>query len=105
MACGPSGSEPLVLCTDPDPNSDLDPSIDKQQIMENLDFGVLNYSLYLKTYVNVPVLRNIKNVEKITLMYQRTTLCTLHIAVDFLKSQKIAVVWGGGGGGGGCGGG
>jgi hypothetical protein len=30
-------------------------------------------------------------------MYRRPTLCTLHIAVDFLKSLKIAVVWGGGG--------
>ncbi len=29
-------------------------------------------------------------------MYRRPTLCTLHIAVDFLKSMKIAVVWGGG---------
>jgi hypothetical protein len=29
---------------------------------------------------------------------RRPTLCTLHIAVDFLKSLKIAVVWGGGGG-------
>jgi hypothetical protein len=28
---------------------------------------------------------------------RRPTLCTLHIAVDFLKSLKIAVVWGGGG--------
>jgi hypothetical protein len=27
-------------------------------------------------------------------MYRRPTLCTLHIAVDFLKSLKIAVVWG-----------
>jgi hypothetical protein len=32
-------------------------------------------------------------------MYRRPTLCTLHIAVDFLQSLKIAVVWGGGGGG------
>jgi hypothetical protein len=31
-------------------------------------------------------------------MYRRPTLCTLHIAVDFLKSLEIAVVWGGGGG-------
>jgi len=30
-------------------------------------------------------------------MYRRPTLCTLHIAVDFLKSLEIAVVWGGGG--------
>ncbi len=30
-------------------------------------------------------------------MYRRPTLCTLHIAVDFLKSLKIAVVLGGGG--------
>jgi hypothetical protein len=29
-------------------------------------------------------------------MYRRPTLCTLHIAVDFLKSLEIAVVWGGG---------
>ncbi len=29
-------------------------------------------------------------------MYRRPTLCTLHIAVDFLKSLKIAVVLGGG---------
>ncbi len=30
-------------------------------------------------------------------MYRRPTLCTLNIAVDFLKSLKIAVVfWGGG---------
>jgi len=29
-------------------------------------------------------------------MYRRPTLCTLHIAVDFLKSLKIAVVVGGG---------
>jgi hypothetical protein len=29
-------------------------------------------------------------------MYRRPTLCTLHIAVYFLKSLKIAVVWGGG---------
>jgi hypothetical protein len=29
-------------------------------------------------------------------MYRRPTLCTLHIAVDFLKSLVIAVVWGGG---------
>jgi len=28
-------------------------------------------------------------------MYRRPTLCTLHIAVDFLKSLEIAVVWGG----------
>jgi hypothetical protein len=28
-------------------------------------------------------------------MYRRPTLCTLHIAVDFLKFLKIAVVWGG----------
>ncbi len=34
-------------------------------------------------------------------MYRRPTLCTLHIAVDFLKSLEIAVIWGGGGGGGG----
>jgi hypothetical protein len=26
-------------------------------------------------------------------MYRRPTLCTLHIAVDFLKSLEIAVVW------------
>jgi hypothetical protein len=32
-------------------------------------------------------------------MYRRPTLCTLHIAVDFLKSLKFAVVLGGGGGG------
>ncbi len=31
-----------------------------------------------------------------TFMYRRPTLCTLHIAVDFLKSLKIAVVLGGG---------
>jgi hypothetical protein len=31
-------------------------------------------------------------------MYRRPTLCTLHIALDFLKLLKIAVVWGGGGG-------
>ncbi len=30
-------------------------------------------------------------------MYRRPTLCTLHIAVNFLKSLKIAVVWGEGG--------
>ena len=30
----------------------------------------------------------------IVIMYRRPTLCTLHIAVDFLKSLKIAVVWG-----------
>jgi hypothetical protein len=35
--------------------------------------------------------------ELLNFMYQRPTLCTLHIAVDFLKSLKIAVVWGGGG--------
>jgi len=29
-------------------------------------------------------------------MYRRPTLCTLDIAVDFLKSLEIAVVWGGG---------
>jgi hypothetical protein len=29
----------------------------------------------------------------IVFMYRRPTLCTLHIAVDFLKSVKIAVVW------------
>ncbi len=29
-------------------------------------------------------------------MYRRPTLCTLHIAVDFLKSLKIAVVLVGG---------
>ncbi len=29
-------------------------------------------------------------------MYRRPTLCTLHIAVDFLKFLEIAVVWGGG---------
>jgi|LakMenE18May11ns_1017448.scaffolds.fasta_scaffold6691559_1 hypothetical protein len=29
-------------------------------------------------------------------MYRRPTLCTLHIAVDFLKSLKIAVVLEGG---------
>jgi hypothetical protein len=29
-------------------------------------------------------------------MYRRPTLCTLHIAVDFLKSLKIAVILGGG---------
>ena len=28
-------------------------------------------------------------------MYRRPTLCTLHIAVDFLKSLEIAVVLGG----------
>ncbi len=33
-----------------------------------------------------------------TIMYRRPTLCTLHIAVDFFKSLKIAVVLGGGGG-------
>jgi hypothetical protein len=32
-----------------------------------------------------------------------THIMTLHIAVDFFKSLKIAVVWGGGGGGGGGG--
>jgi hypothetical protein len=31
-------------------------------------------------------------------MYRRPILCTLHVAVDFLKFLKIAVVWGGGGG-------
>ena len=36
--------------------------------------------------------------ENLTFMYRRPTLCTLHIAVDFLKSLEIAVVWGGGGG-------
>ncbi len=30
-------------------------------------------------------------------MYRRPTLYTLQIAVDFLKSLYIAVVWGGGG--------
>jgi hypothetical protein len=30
-------------------------------------------------------------------MYRRPTSCTLRIAVDFLKSLKIAVVGGGGG--------
>jgi hypothetical protein len=28
-------------------------------------------------------------------MYRRPILCTLHVAVDFLKFLKIAVVWGG----------
>ncbi len=32
----------------------------------------------------------------VNFMDRRPTLCTLHIAVDFLKSRKIAVVWGGG---------
>ncbi len=35
--------------------------------------------------------------ELFSFMYRRPTLCTLHIAVDFLKSLKIAVVLGGGG--------
>ena len=30
-------------------------------------------------------------------MYRRPTLYPLEIAVDFLKSPSIAVVWGGGG--------
>ncbi len=46
------------------PNSVLDATIDKQKIMKNLDFSVLNYLFYLKPYVNVPMLRNIKNLEK-----------------------------------------
>jgi len=29
-------------------------------------------------------------------MYRRPILCALHVAVDFLKFLKIAVVWGGG---------
>ncbi len=32
-------------------------------------------------------------------MNRRPRLCTLHVAVDFLKFPKIAVVGGGGGGG------
>ncbi len=32
------------------------------------------------------------SIVLILFMYRRPTLCTLHIAVDFLKSLKIAVV-------------
>jgi hypothetical protein len=31
---------------------------------------------------------------EIVFMYRRPILCTLHVAVDFLKFLKIAVVWG-----------
>ncbi len=37
-----------------------------------------------------------KTIVIIYFMYRRQTLCTLHIAVDFLKSLEFAVVWGGG---------
>ncbi len=37
------------------------------------------------------------NLPDQSFMYRRPTLCTLHIAVDFLKSLKIAVVFLGGG--------
>jgi hypothetical protein len=39
----------------------------------------------------------LRTCAEIFFMYRRPTLCTLHIAADFLKSLEIAVVWGGGG--------
>jgi hypothetical protein len=45
-----------------------------------------------------PALAQSRLEERYSFMYRRPTLCTLHIAVDFLKSLKIAVVWGGKGG-------
>ena len=35
------------------------------------------------------------DLDKSIFMYRIPILCTLHVAVDFLKFLKIAVVWGG----------
>ena len=63
--------------------------------------GPLKMSLEMAHKVIVPPKKNISRSflnsgTLIVIMYRRPTLCTLHIAVDFLKSLKIAVVWGGG---------
>jgi hypothetical protein len=48
-------------------------------------------------WISLPFVReNSFNRRSLAFMYRRPTLCTLHIAVDFLKSLKIAVVLGGG---------
>ncbi len=64
--------------------------------------GILIYDeifAHFLIYYRKPFLILWKNLlSKITVfMYRRPILCTLHVAVDFLKFPKIAVVWGGGG--------
>ncbi len=59
---------------------------DHSSLLEGAHLPHLLDLLHIKIAIYAPVI----------FMYRRPTLCTLHIAVDFLKYLKIAVVLGGG---------